>query len=275
MSDNMIHILVSFDKKYIPPFKVMLHSLLVNNPQERFHVWLLQNSIPSADLRSLEEYCNVQSAAFTAVQIDGTLFQNAPVSRQYPQEMYYRLLAAQLLPDTLDRVLYLDPDILVINPLRPLWKTELSGAAFAAASHSWEPDTVNDINRIRLETGHDYYNTGVLLMDLSRMRGLIVPDEIYNYIREHREELLLPDQDVFNALYGKDTVQVDDRLWNYDVRHSQVYRLKSEGICNTDWVMRNTAILHFCGKYKPWRAGYTNRFGVLYKHYMNLTERLV
>ncbi len=77
----------------------MLHSLLVNNPQERFHVWLLQNSIPPDELRSLEEYCNVQSAAFTAVQIDGTLFQNAPVSRQYPQEMYGKKLSYEFEED--------------------------------------------------------------------------------------------------------------------------------------------------------------------------------
>ena len=40
--------------------------------------------------------------------------------------MYYRLLAPHLLPGQVDRVLYLDPDILVINPIRPLWDTDLA-----------------------------------------------------------------------------------------------------------------------------------------------------
>ena len=50
--------------------------------------------------------------------------------------MYYRLLAAQFLPDHLHRILYLDPDILVINSLRPLWETDLKGNLFAAAAHT-------------------------------------------------------------------------------------------------------------------------------------------
>ena len=49
-----------------------------------------------------------------------SLFSKAPVTKQYPQEMYYRLLAGHLLPREVKRVLYLDPDILVINPLKPL-----------------------------------------------------------------------------------------------------------------------------------------------------------
>ena len=40
--------------------------------------------------------------------------------------MYYRLLAAEFLPETLDRVLYLDPDIIVIRPLEELYHMSLS-----------------------------------------------------------------------------------------------------------------------------------------------------
>ena len=38
-----------------------------------------------------------------------------------------------------------------------------------------------------------------------------------------------------------------------------------------DWVFTHTAVLHFCGKAKPWKPGYHRRFGPLYKHYMRLT----
>lgn len=40
-----------------------------------------------------------------------------------------------------------------------------------------------------------------------------------------------------------------------------------------DWVMRNTVVLHFCGKKKPWTSNYAGRFGALYKHYMRLAEK--
>ena len=92
--------------------------------------------------------------------------------------MYYRLLAPCLLPEGLERVIYLDPDILVINPLRPLWEMDLKGSIFAAASHVGVIDIMNGIKRIRLDTGHDYYNTGVMLIDLNKARTLVIPDLI-------------------------------------------------------------------------------------------------
>ena len=187
--------------------------------------------------------------------------------------MYYRLLAPHLLPSSLHRVLYLDPDILVINPLTPLWETELQGNLFAAASHTTVNDLVNGINRIRLKTDQDYYNTGVLLMDLDRGRTDIHPQEIFQHVQEHGSELLLPDQDVFNTLYGSKTLWIDDALWNYDARYYPGYLLRSNGAYHMDWVMQNTAILHFCGKRKPWKKTYTGRFATLYKHYNVLAHR--
>ena len=168
MSDQTIHLLVTFDTNYIPPFQTMLTSAVQNTPGRKFHVWLLHSAIPQEDLTRLSGFCQTLGVPLTPLVMDRRLFADAPISNQYPQEMYYRLLAPHLLPSSLHRVLYLDPDILVINPLTPLWETELQGNLFAAASHTTVNDLVNGINRIRLKTDQDYYNTGVLLMDLDR-----------------------------------------------------------------------------------------------------------
>ncbi len=68
-------------------------------------------------------------------------------------------------------------------------------------------------------------------------------------------------------------VRVDDTLWNYDARNYNNYRLRSAGAHDLPWMMEHTAILHFCGKAKPWKPGYVYRFGVLYHHYAQLTRR--
>lgn len=267
-----IHILVTFDKNYIQPFRVMLKSLAVSNPNETFHFWLLHSNIPDDDLLRLSEYCSEQHMILTPIQVDRTLFDTAPVSKQYPQEMYYRLLAPLLLPDHLKRVLYLDPDILVINPVRPIWEKTLGEYSFAAASHSSIFEIIKDINQIRLKKEHDYFNTGVLLMDLEKGRKIVNKEAIFDCVREQGELLLLPDQDVFNILYGTHTLQIDDNVWNYDTRYFSAYFMKSEGRCDMDWVMQNTVFLHFCGKQKPWKKKYANLFSALYKHYINLAK---
>ena len=86
--------------------------------------------------------------------------------------------------------------------------------------------------------------------------------------------MLLPDQDLLNVLYGEQILPLADAVWNYDARNYNTYRMASSGLCDMDWVMRHTAVLHFCGKAKPWKPGYLYRFGVLYLHYAQITRRL-
>lgn len=262
----MIHILVSFNKNYIKPFHVLVESILHNNPNEQFHFWLLHSSVETKDLLAPFDPNLVQ---ITPIKVDSKLFDEAHITSRYPQEMYYRLLSPLFLPTHLDKILYLDPDILVINSLKPLWEMDLEGNTFGAASHTGLVDIMNPINRIRLQTDHDYYNTGVMLIDLNKARELIDSDEIFKIVNEKGIELLLPDQDVFNHLYGKYTLDLDETLYNYDARYYQQYRLRSNGEHDLNWVIKNTVVLHFCGKNKPWHKNYTSKFASLYKHYMH------
>lgn len=59
---------------------------------------------------------------FHPVKIPQDDFKNAPVTDLYPTTIYYRLLAHGYLPKELDRILYLDADILCINDLQPLMR---------------------------------------------------------------------------------------------------------------------------------------------------------
>ncbi|HJA44223.1 MAG TPA: glycosyltransferase family 8 protein [Candidatus Dorea stercoravium] len=268
-----MNILITLDENYFPRLRVLLTSLKMNDPGEHFDIYLLYSGLSERMLRAVERWCRAAGYEFHPIRMDGDLFENAPVSSRYPTEMYYRLLASRLLPQELNRIIYLDPDILVINPLRPLWETNMSGWLFGAAAHTGKTELANDVNRLRLGVEHDYYNSGVLLMDLELGREEIIPEEIFRYVEEHRMELLLPDQDLLNAMFGERIFPLDDAVWNYDARNYNNYVMRSSGKYNVKWVMENTAILHFCGKAKPWKPGYIYRFGVLYQHYEQLAGR--
>ena len=269
-----MELLVTVDKNYIPPLQVMLTSLYMNNPGEDVELYLLHSKLQEKELEPLEKQCGRLGYKFFPVKIEDSWFSQAPVTKQYPREMYYRLLAPCFLPQKLHQILYLDPDILVINSLRPLWETDMKGRLFAAAAHTGKTNLANNINQVRLGTTNKYFNSGVLLINLDQGRKEILPEEIFRYAGEHAKELLLPDQDILNAVFGSRTLELDDYLWNYDARNYSTYLLRSGGVCDMDWVMGNTGILHFCGKTKPWQAGYIHRFGILYKHYMQINRRL-
>lgn len=268
-----IPLLVTLDQHYLPQLRVLLTSIYINHPGQAFDVYLLHRQIPEKNLEALSKDCDRYGFRLMPIKADGETFRSAKVTDRYPREMYYRLLAGKWLPHDLDKVLYLDPDILVINSLNGLWEMDLSGQLFAAAAHTGKTEVANSVNKIRLKTKTDYYNSGVLLINLKLARTEIIPEDLFRFVEENPMALFLPDQDVLNALYGTRILSLDDVRWNYDARNYSNYLLRSGGKENLEWVMENTSILHFCGKDKPWKKNYRRRFGSLYRHYMSLTER--
>ncbi len=268
-----MNVLVTLDHHYYPQLQVMLTSLKLNNPRTHVALYMIHNNFPGELLADLKMWCLSVDFDFIPIQIDGKLFQDAPVSKRYPIEMYYRLLAAHILPENVAQILYLDPDTLIINPIWQLWQKDLGENLFAAAAHTGKTDLANNVNRVRLGIENAYYNSGVLLMNLTRGRKEIVPAEVFSYIEKNRKDLVLPDQDLLNAMYGDSILPLDDALWNYDARNYNTYMMRSSGKYNLKWVIEHTSILHFCGKPKPWKQPYFYRFGMLYYHYEQLAKR--
>lgn len=263
-----MNILVTIDSNYMEPLCVMLSSMFLNNPGGVFRIYVIYSHLTDDEVFRLKHFCLMHGSELEPLFVSGDMFTDAPTFRHYTKAMYYRLLAYGLLPADIDRVLYLDPDILIINPIRPLYETDISSYLFTGAMHTGITKISEHINRMRLQTyeADGYFNTGVLLMNIDLQKREIKKDDIFSYIRQHENELILPDQDVMNALFGTKTLPLDDSLYNYDARRYDTYRLLSIGVKDIDWVMNNTVILHFCGSSKPWEKEYTHRFGIGNRH---------
>ena len=274
MKISRVEIVVTCDEGYLGPLRTMLLSLRANNRAENIRVWILHRGIPQLALESLAVFCGHIEIELAPRMVNQALFAHARSSERYPQEMYYRMLAPHVIDADIDRALYLDPDILIINPLTPLFDIVLSDCVFAAASHTDAVHPATALNNVRLNTNEVYFNTGVILMDMRRAKALIDPDEIFAFAMEHERKLLFPDQDIFNALYGERTLPVPDQVWNYDARKYPDNIIRTGGEATLDWVMNNTAILHFCGRDKPWAPKYRGQFAAFYKHYATLARRI-
>jgi lipopolysaccharide biosynthesis glycosyltransferase len=107
-------------------------------------------------------------------------------------------------------------------------------------------------------------------MNLELQRRSVDEAIIFDFVRQNQAKLILPDQDILNALYSQQIKTIDEKLYNYDARYFNYYKLKSNNLLDMDYVLRNTVILHFCGRKKPWKKGYRGKFHSLYKHYEKL-----
>ena len=267
------NLLVTLDENYLDQLRVLITSIYISNPGEIFNIYLIHSGIDPHKLEILESRLEKFSYTLLPIKASDDLFSSARVTDRYPKEMYYRLLAGELLPKELKKILYIDPDILVINSLKKLREMDISAYLFAAASHTGKTDMANNVNKIRLGTDTDYYNSGLLLINLDRARKEIVPEEIFAYADRNYKNLLLPDQDILNAMYGDKVLPLKDSIYNYDARNYSTYLFKSKGEEDLAWVMENTVVLHFCGRDKPWKKNHRSRFTALYRHYMNLSKR--
>jgi lipopolysaccharide biosynthesis glycosyltransferase len=265
-----MHILVTLNENYINPLKVMLKSLFLNNPEHRVTIHLMHSSISEVKIDDLNDYIHQEGHELNVIFVEENQFSDAPVVKHFSKEMYYRLLAFKMLPDDLDKVLYLDPDILVINEIHTLYQTDLSEHLYAAAYH--DRMALTEINKLRLLPYEidAYYNSGVLLMNLQLQREKVKEQQIYEFVEENKKRLILPDQDILNGLYSKEIKNVDEILYNFDARFYHYYRLENKNKVDMDYIIRNTSIIHFCGKKKPWHKNYAGPFHSLYKHYEKL-----
>lgn len=267
-----MNILVTLDKNYLHPLRIMLGSMFINNPDQIFHIYMIADGFDDKDVKDLEDFASKRNSFIHRVCYDDVIFEGAPATRYYSKAMYYRLLAADLLPENLDRILYLDPDILVINDLSSLYNIDFGEKLFAAASHGDIMGVIDTVNKIRLSNlkAESYYNSGVMMMNLKKMREVINKEDIFAYIEDYGRGLILPDQDALNALYGHYILPIDDSIYNYDTRHFEKHLISSKAVKDMDWVIENTIFLHFCGRSKPRHKGYLGYFSALYKHYEKL-----
>ncbi len=268
------HILVTLDRNYLKVLSVMLYSLSQSDPEGVYTVYVVNNTLTEEDFASLSAL--LPRTELVNVRVPEDLLQNAPVSDRYPTEMYYRLFAARYLPQQLERILYLDPDLVVLHSLRSLYQIDFDGKLFAAASHI-ESRTFRELNRRRLHLSEHakYLNSGVMMMNLALLRKES-PQTIIDYIQSHKATLLLPDQDVLNALYADRTVPLDPMVYNLGEKYLRLknLHLPPQEKLTLDWVRSNTAIVHYYGRNKPWKEHYRGSLGIFYHEWEQQLQQL-
>ncbi|CAJ1180712.1 General stress protein A [Companilactobacillus paralimentarius] len=269
-----MNLLFAIDDRVVDQLLTVLYSIKRNTSATSFSVYVIQDKKLTHTQRIIQ-VCKRLKMTYHPIIVSNTHFDKAPVTDRYPKTIYYRLLAYEYLPKNLKRVLYLDTDVLVINDLKKLYNMDFDGYWYAAASHI-ALDVTDSLNKIRLGNfdTDGYYNSGVILMNLPEEREHVKAEDIYGYIRIKNLALFLPDQDILNGLYGQHIKKIPDEIYNYDARMNPLYYTKSNGVWDIDWVIEHTSILHFCGRDKPWKPDYKERFSGLYKHYAHVAKSL-
>jgi lipopolysaccharide biosynthesis glycosyltransferase len=141
------------------------------------------------------------------------------------------------------KVLYLDPDILVLDDLEVLWETDLEGAVLGAVEDHidallkiGEP-RLNEVPRVQ-----SYFNAGVLLINVARWREDRISERALEYLNKHPRSPYA-DQDALNVACDGVWKKLDGR-WNFHDHHFE--KKLSE-------MTERPGIVHFVTNLKPWK----------------------
>lgn len=265
-----INILVTLDENYLPHLNVMLASLLHSNPDCDFDVYLLHAVIGEEALIQTRSLL-APSGRLISVQAADLELDDAPTTARYPREIYYRIFAARYLPQSLDRILYLDPDIIVNGSIKELYQLPMGDCYFAAASHTGE--FLRMVNGIRLDMEEDspYINSGVMLMNLELLRREQNYEDVFRFMEEMKNRLILPDQDIISSLYGSRICALDTYRYNMTERLFQRHSPFEKGL-DLHWVREHSVIIHYCGRNKPWKEKYLGQLDVFYRETVSRME---
>ena len=256
-----MNIVCSCDNGFLPHTATMLCSLMENS-ESPLHIYLLHNGISRQELIRLSEFIAEYGNQLDPLEVDVNSLVSLKVDGHVSAATYYRLLIPVILPSTVEKVLYLDSDIIVRSSLTDLWNTDLQEHPIAAVEES------GDVGRERLGIPYQgkYFNAGVLLINLRVWRERSIHVETLAFIRKHLDIIQLWDQDGLNAVMSGQWLELPCH-WNVQNGHflDAAHRARYPDI------IKNPAIVHFTGAQKPWERGVEHPFKDAYLHYRRKT----
>jgi lipopolysaccharide biosynthesis glycosyltransferase len=189
-----------------------------------------------------------------------------PIHGHYSRDMYTRLWVAEFFNTSVQRVLYLDSDIVVTGSLDELWETDLRGNTIGAVTI---PGSTR-CSLLDIPEAFGYFNSGVLLIDLAQWRARDIFPKLLYFIQHNSEKLPDGDQDVLNAMMHGDRLALDF-VWNvispfYFDYHD--LRLADGEVAR---IQAGARIVHFNGASKPWSYFSRHPRRADYYKYLKLT----
>lgn len=243
-----MNIMVAFNDGYAMPTKVMLKSLIINNKEE-LHIFVLYKKISNESIENIKELDDGNRVFISLIQINEHLLDGVPVMKHYSEEAYIRLFAHSLFDESIDRILWLDGDIIINGTLSYFYNLDFDNKIFIAEKDFEFADSNEKKKSLGMPYNVDYINSGVLLINLVEARKRMDDNAIREYIRDYKDVIQFVDQDVFNGCLYKEIKVVDpSHLYNYYARDI-VYN-------NKKYVYKNVHVIHYAAGVKPWKKGY-------------------
>ena len=239
-----INICLTADSNYIKYMAATMASILINSDKEdHITFYLIVENITYDDknkimkLKKIKE-CEIILYENIDLSVYNIFFQKTNNKIYWSPACFYRLEIPSLLKN-IDKILYLDCDIIVRKNIKELYTIDISDIYLAAVTHPINID--NFKTRIGLKIEDKYFCSGMLLINNKLFIEDNIKDKCISSLRQAKV-IYAPDQDAL-VLATNNKVKIIDEKYSYFA-----YR----GYHKTPEDINNLNIIHYASAKKPW-----------------------
>lgn len=276
MITENINIVLASDDNYAQHVAIVAASILCNT-KAKVCFYILSDGISQQKVALIQRTIDSLGGQLRVYDLSSyQCFENLFTSGHISKAAYFRLDIANILPKSIDKVIYMDVDLLVLQDIEKLWSCDLQGKPMAAV-----PDYGMMASKRLMKQKHQvlglpinslYFNSGVVVMDLTQWREHNYAEQVIKLAAEGN----LPhhDQDALNKVFMDKWMPLPLK-WNVI---PPIFNLFSKILFRNDLrknaisARKDKAVLHYAGRYKPWEFELKDGFNDKYYYYLQKTD---
>ncbi|KAA6338762.1 General stress protein A [termite gut metagenome] len=265
-------IVCGIDNNFTQHCGVLMTSVFENNKEEEITFHILTEGLIQKNQLLLEQIASSYNQQIYFYRIDTSILENCPIRKSDHVSLatYFRILIPSILPNTLQKTLYLDCDIIVRKNIKELWDYDISNKPIGAV-YDMTIDDIRNYNRMCYSKELGYFNAGVLLINLNYWRDNSISNKLLQYIGQYPERLKWWDQDTLNGVLIKETVILPFKYNMQDTFFRKDPMLRKEFLKEINHSLCDPIILHYSTGNKPWFKGSSHPLKSEYYKYLILT----
>lgn len=253
-SGERMNVATALNSRYTRYTYTMLTSLFANNTDLKIFIYLLYSDLTKEDQTCFRKLAKEWGQNICFLQIDMSILPVELPKTSWASETYFRLMLLDILPQDVERLLYLDGDMIVNKSIKEMYFTDFEDNLFCACRDGFDIafDTSEGGNEIFKEIEKQdnfiYFNAGMMLWNIEAMRGRYTFKGYMDLAKELGFKMQAPDQDLLNYMHWQQVKFLNEYQYNFYARLAY-----SLGI-HYEEAKREAAIIHFVGM-KPWQGG--------------------
>ncbi|GAA0827833.1 glycosyltransferase family 8 protein [Marinomonas arenicola] len=246
----MINIVLCSDENYAAYSATVMVSALENtSSREEFNFYLLTTGLTKETKINLERTVKHYGAKLSIINVDTSNFDSLNIDLgRFGIGTLLRLYMHRYLPEALEKVIYLDCDLVILGDLKELWEENLNNFPIGAIIDLCSPKSYK-------ERQDNYFNAGVLLIDLNLWINNQLGEKALNYLIKHPDDANFLDQDALNNILKNQWKNLD-LSWNFQPAaysaHEKGYDYLESRKNELYNAIKKPQIVHFIGPIKPW-----------------------